>query len=198
MSVPRDLSPLLSQDDGRAILVVGGAVQSVGPVDCLAWGGYWASMVPPFKPERMLVLGLGGATVPRLLVHRWGEGTSIVGVERDPGVLRVARDAGWLDIPGLTVVEGDAFGYLRETPERFDCIGVDLYEGPRFAPRAASAGFLRAAAEHLIGRRWFVLNLYAGGGALTRARFQRITAVFAPRHIVSVGPNVVVHGQPRD
>ena len=34
-------------DDGRTVLVAGGALQSVSPEDSVNWGSYWAAMVPP-------------------------------------------------------------------------------------------------------------------------------------------------------
>ena len=60
----------LGEDDGRPVLLVNGAVQSVLADDP---EGYWQRMVPDVKPRRALLLGLGAGTVARLLHERFGE-----------------------------------------------------------------------------------------------------------------------------
>jgi hypothetical protein len=38
----------IADDGGRDTLLANGVTQSVAPRDALAWGSYWAAMVPPF------------------------------------------------------------------------------------------------------------------------------------------------------
>ena len=183
------------EDDGRTVLVAGGALQSVSPTDSAEWGSYWAAMVPPFKPQRALLLGLGGATMAHLLVRRFGEGTEITGVDDDPAILQTVREAGWLEVPGLTVHEADAFEFVRTTTQRFDYVAIDLYRGPRFPAAASNAPFLDAVRDILDKPGWLAINFY--GPAATKSRLERLRQRFNIEHTLTVGENLVVHGQLR-
>ena len=185
----------IADDDGRHVLVVNGVIQSVAPRDALTWGSYWAAMVPPFAPRRALVLGLGGATLPRLIVHRWGEAGVIVGVDDDAEVLRVARGDGWLDVPGLEAVCDDAFAFVRRCRERFNYVAVDLYRGGDFPQRVLSQHFLADLAALLDPPGWLCVNLY--GPRVTSRGRSSIGQRFEVSHAVPVGDNVVVHAQTR-
>ena len=181
----------IAQDDGRHVLVVNGVIQSVAPKDALAWGSYWAAMVPPFAPRRALVLGLGGATLPRLIVHRWGGAGVIVGVDDDAEVLRVARGGGWLDVPGLEAVCDDAFAFVQRQEQRFDYVGVDLYRGGEFPPQVLHPEFLAQVAALLDPPAWLCVNLY--GPHVASSGLSSIRHLFEVSHAVPVGDNLVVH-----
>src|SRR5438270_2141889 len=84
----------IGEDAGRAALLVDGVVQSISPEDGLTSGGYWAAMVPSIRPSRALILGLGGGTLARLLLARWGDSLRIVGVDDDPSIVETAIAAG--------------------------------------------------------------------------------------------------------
>jgi spermidine synthase len=99
----------IGEDAGRAALLVDGVVQSISLEDGLANGGYWAAMLPSLPPRRALILGLGGGTLARLLAARFGKSVRMVGVDDDVAIIETARAAGWLAVPNLELVVGEAF-----------------------------------------------------------------------------------------
>jgi len=65
--------PVLGRYDGRTALLIDGVVQSLDPGDGTEdVNGYWPALIPEYRPERTLLLGLGGGTVARLLLRRFG------------------------------------------------------------------------------------------------------------------------------
>jgi spermidine synthase len=149
---------------GGLALEVNGVVQSVtvgdrGPDDA----GYWGLMIPPERPRRALLLGLGGGTVAALLARVY-PGCEIVGVEREVSVLATARaELGLDEIPGLRVVEADAFAWVgehaRSEPGTFDYIALDLYEGGRLVAGTLGTLFLREIATVLAPHGTLAVNL---------------------------------------
>ncbi len=178
-------------DAGRHVLLASGVIQSVSPRDALAWGSYWAAMVPPFAPRRALVLGLGGATLPHLIVHRWSAVVDFVGVDDDAELLTLVRNAGWLDVPRLEPVCADAFAFVQSCRERFDYVAVDLYRGDNFPRRALGRRFLTRLATLLEPPGWLCLNLY--GPRVSPNSLSTLRTRFTVHHELKVGDNVVVH-----
>jgi spermidine synthase len=169
-------------------------VQSISPDDGLADGGYWGAMVPVDRPRRGLVLGLGGGTLVRLLHARWGI-FPIVGVDDDPTVLDVARDAGWLPRAALEVVVADAFGYVKGCQERYDYVAVDLFHGEEMDARIFGQPFLRRVRALLAPRGQLAVNMFAEVRML--ARIARIATIFEIRERRYVGGNLIVHARRR-
>jgi spermidine synthase len=149
---------------GALALEVNGVVQSVtvgerGPDDA----GYWGLMLPPERPARALLLGLGGGTVAALLARVY-PGCAIVGIEREAAVLATARaELGLDEIPGLRVVEADAFVWVAEhavtEPGAYDSIALDLYEGGRLVAGTLATLFLREIAALLAPDGTLAVNL---------------------------------------
>ncbi len=183
----------IGEADGRAALLVDGTVQSISPHDGASRGGYWAAMLPMDRPRRSLILGLGGGTLARLLLERWGPDARVVGVDDDAEVLATARGAGWLDAPGLDVVQEDAFAYVERCPERFDFVALDLYRGPHMVGQALNKPFLRRLRSLLEPPGWLAVNLFRDG--LAPRRVERIGRVFRIERQVLVGDNLIVHAR---
>jgi spermidine synthase len=178
----------LGEDDGRPVLLVNGAVQSVLADDP---DGYWRLMVPDVKPRRALLLGLGAGTIARLLHERFGV-VPIVGVDDDPAVIDFAREL-LRDLPDVAVEHGDAFAYVEQAAsagERFDYVAVDLYRGDRLAHGVVGRPFLRALRTILEPRGVAVFNLFHERRVADRVR--RIGRVFTILDRQVVGKNVVL------
>ena len=196
MTEPETLRPgvRIGEDGGRAALLVDGVVQSISPQDGLSVGGYWAAMLPDERPRRVLILGLGGGTLASLLRARWGE-LRMVGVDDDPAILGVAREAGWLPTHGLDIVVCDAFEFVQTCHERFDYVAVDLFRGPRMPGRIFGKPFLRRVRSLLEPHGWLAVNLFRD--RQQGDRVNRIALFFDVRGQIQVGGNVIDHARNR-
>lgn len=164
----------LAEDDGRPVLLVNGAVQSVLADDP---EGYWRLMVPDVKPRRALLLGLGAGTVARLLHERFGE-VPTVGVDDDRAVIDFAREL-LHDLPALTIEHGDAFSYIERAAsadEHFDYVAIDLYRGDHLAHGVVGRPFLRGLRTIAQPRGLVIFNLFFERRVYDRIR--RIERVF--------------------
>lgn len=182
----------------RVALEVGGVRQSVVVFDGEEPGGYWPAMLPEGSPRRALFLGLGGATVARLLGARC-PGAAMVGIERDETVLATARAELRLDdIVGLRAVLADAFAWVEDAAERepglYDYICLDLFEAGRLAPGALATPFLRQVAALLAPDGTLAINLMVTGR--TNEQLHRLARVFQTLRTVRVRGNLVVHARP--
>ena len=87
-----------------------------------------AAIFPP-DIRRVLVLGLGGGSIP-VYLQRFLPDAAIDAVELDPGVIEVAKKYFGLRETGkLRLIAGDARMYLNRHPEPYDLIVVDTFTG---------------------------------------------------------------------
>lgn len=181
----------IGEDRGRVALLVDGVVQSLDPASPAIEQGYWAAMLPDQRPQRALLLGLGGGTLAHLLHRRFGP-VAIVGVERDEATLELVRGLGWLDLPLLRVELADAFQFVFETRERFDYVAVDLFRGGQFQRAALAKPFLRRlrGLGQGRGRPLIAINLFVDRRETEKLR--RIQAVLDVQRTTHVGDNLVV------
>lgn len=107
-------------------------------------------LLPPARRRNVLVLGLGGGSVARVL-RALAPDAEIVGVEMSHEVLAAARR--WLDLDalGVDVVVGDAQAYLKRARRRFDLVVEDVFVGRGRAVR--KPGWLPAPGLGLAARR---------------------------------------------
>ena len=179
----------VEEDEGQRALLVDGVVQSVAVEGPHLGPGYWPSMLPDVRPRRALLLGLGGGTIAHLLARRFGP-VPMVGVEADPDVLALARAEFALDLPSLTVVEGDALAYVATCAERFDYVCVDLYRGAELERGVLARPVLRAIKRLLLPGGVAVFNLFRD--RRTARRLYRLQQVFPWAEAETISKNVVV------
>ena len=207
---PRSLPVRGAQrEDGLLALQIGGVTQSISVPDAASAAdgagpasvGYWARMLPPECPASALLLGLGGGTTAALLARRC-PGVRMLGVERDAEVLALSREAFGLDtLPGLEVVEADAFawvaaqfdedGALSPDAARFDLICVDLFEGGRLVAGTLATPFLRQLAALVAPGGIVTSNLMVTGR--TPEQLHRLRRVFHIERELRLHGNLVVH-----
>jgi spermidine synthase len=187
------------EDDVERRLVVAGDTLSVYPLDG-DWTrfhtDYWwhalASVTFPPRPSVLLV-GLGGGTQIHLL-RRIARPRRISAIERDPAIVRVARDwFGLARLGGLEFLCGDADVVVRSLADagrRFDFIMEDAAyaEVPERALPLA-----RALADRVAPDGALVFNRHhrSDATALTRemrARFEHVTV----RRVRREGENALV------
>lgn len=91
----------------------------------------------------VLILGFGAGSVATILRKEMGMNCSIMGVDGDPTMLQLARTRFGMDHMGeLSLVEKDAFDFVREHQRTYDLLIVDLFKDLEFTPGVESAGFL--------------------------------------------------------
>ena len=100
------------------------------PITGSVWDALGAPLLllPPARRQRVLILGLGGGSVARV-VRALAPRAKIVGVEMNGAVLRAARKHLDLDALGIEVVKADARDYLRRSRRHFDVVIEDLFLG---------------------------------------------------------------------
>lgn len=131
------LNPVVSVDPqtGRREMLIDGAPSSVFEPDSVMTGDVWDALACPIqllrdlKSPRVLLLGLGGATVARLIRHV-SKTAYIAAIEISPNVIDAAREHFDLDALTVDVTRIDAHAYLtNEASERFDLIVEDIFLG---------------------------------------------------------------------
>jgi len=81
-----------------------------------------------FPSGRMLLLGLGGGSVPTLIYGEMQLNLPITAVEVDPMMIRLAKEYfGAAHRPLLEIVEQDARIYVRQADQKFSTIVVDMF-----------------------------------------------------------------------
>lgn len=100
-----------------------GALEGMEPADTLYGYTYHANMIPPFKPDSMLMLGYGIGTVPELVRKIHGN-IRVTGVDLNPS---------GCDYVEYKMVVADARAFMDECTSsiirtRFDYIAVDLFK----------------------------------------------------------------------
>jgi len=113
----------------------------VGPL-FRPWAQLLVESVPLAAGDRVLDVACGTGIVARLALERVGAGGRVVGVDRSPDMLAVARAAA----PSVDWRQGDAADPPVRDGERFDA--VFCHQGLQFfADRAAAVGAMRRALE---------------------------------------------------
>jgi len=192
------LCPQVVERDGLKVLLVGGVIQSIG-IDgtTLADRGWdiWDALVPDTRPRNALVLGVGGGTVIKLLYERFGA-IPIIGVEKDPDILELARNEfGLARLPNVELIQGDAFAYLMTCRQRFDVIVVDLYVADRLAHGVLAHTFLRDVAQHLTPEGIAAFNFICTRGLDTQ--LHRLNRVFHIIGTCDIQRNTILHCRAR-
>ncbi|HUY75615.1 MAG TPA: hypothetical protein VMV29_02515 [Ktedonobacterales bacterium] len=208
--------PSVGVEHGRTVMRVGGVIQSV-LVDERYTADVWDALMPRRRPARALILGLGGGTIAALMLRRWGA-LSIVGVERDPAVVALARrEFGLAQVEqsgALRIVTGDAFAFVRAAAranadrqrahvgvvadagarrhgELFDAICVDMYTAGKMAHGVLAPAFLRDVARLLAPDGEMTINLWRS--AYLDDQLRRIRRELHIQELALVDDNVVAH-----
>lgn len=157
-----------------------------------------AFFLPAGKVRRVLVLGVGGGAVIRLLQH-FIQPESIVGVELNPVHLTVARRFFGVGGAGVELHRADALAWMKEyRGEPFDLIVEDLFGesgGEPVRAVSADAEWFRALLRHLAPAGVLVMNFadelelaeawYAN--ASVRRRFKAAFRLSTPQNENAVG-----------
>lgn len=145
----------------------GGARQSVvkpGDPDHLALPYAQAMVVGLLladRPQRVLVVGLGGGTIPSFLHHHYPK-LKIDVVELDSEVVTAAKKFfGFQEDGTMRVYVGDGRKYIEETRFRYDVIFLDAFGADNVPPPLTTREFLQSCRRALNEGGLVVGNLWS-------------------------------------
>lgn len=150
-------------DEGTLKLLVNGSRQSGSYIEFL-----WKDALRHFCFTRdipvgsVLVLGVGGGTVIRLLKYLYPQ-ANITAVDIDETILYIARKHFHVDrMTGVTLVSGDAQKYVAEEARKgasfYDLIIVDIFTGRHIPQFVYTEKFLRDTKKLLRKHSWLLIN----------------------------------------
>ncbi|MBK9176885.1 MAG: hypothetical protein IPM46_11240 [Flavobacteriales bacterium] len=149
-------------------------------------------------PRSVLLLGLGGGSVPRILRDELHIGAPITAVELDPVMIEIGRRYFGLGCyADLRIIEGDATVQAHALRERFDLVLVDLFDDLDLARGTDTLGFAHALRDRCAGTLCFNTVAYDSGssgrcdrvkenlsrvfGSVDEWRFEDVNRVFIAR-----------------
>jgi len=127
----------------------GETIRSVWPPETGFGFGYWSYMIPPFKPDNMLILGYGIGQVAELTRKIWGNQVKITGVDKE------RCDYKFIE---YKIHIMDAYDFVKDCTgsaikKRYDYIVIDLFDGgrvPAFVYWPEFAGRLSEMAKRVV------------------------------------------------
>jgi spermidine synthase len=120
-----------------------GLTQSGGIVE-----SFWKQTLNKIKSKKqdfksILILGLGGGTVAKLIYKNWPE-AKVTGVDIDPVIVELGKKYLGLD-DRVDIKIQDAYETI---PGKFDLVIVDLYQGDKFPKKFEDEKFLRSLTKN--------------------------------------------------
>lgn len=139
------------------------------------------------KPKRILIIGLGGGSIPNFL-HKHYPDTHIDVVDIDPVVVEVAKKYfGFREDKTLRVHVADGRAFIEKCKEPYDVIFLDAY-GPTDIPYAlATREFLQAVRRAVTVKGVVVTNLWTrDSNSLYDSMVRTYISVFDEVHVVDI------------
>lgn len=119
-----------------------------------------ASLLFDPAPRSALLIGLGGGSLLRFLSHHFPD-CRLTAIEKRPLVASLAQEYfGLPQEPTLIIADGAQF--VRDTPEYFDLVLVDAYDGHGLAPALFNPQFFSDCRRILTEDGWLSINLWGG------------------------------------
>ncbi len=158
-----------------------------------------AALVLVDDPKRVLVVGLGGGTLPSFLRKHY-PGMIIDTVDIDPGVVDVAkRFFGFREDAIMRTYVEDGRKFIEECKDPYDIIFLDAYGGEDIPYHMATKEFLEAVRQATAAKGVVASNiLRAADNRLHDDMVRTYQEVFDPVYIVSAkhDPNEIVLAMP--
>lgn len=148
--------------------------------------GLIAALAIDPQPSRVLVIGLGGGTLPMFLRRHLPEAHIDV-VEIDPIVLDVARaELGFVEDPALVVHVADGAEFVARASARWDLIVLDAYGPEEIPEHLATREFYQRVRERLEPGGLVAANLWGEhANPRYRSMLRTFEAVFPEVHVVA-------------
>ncbi len=111
--------------------------------------------------KNVLVIGLGGGSVPKYIYQHVPEITTTV-VEINPQIIRIARSHFQVpdDDDRFEVIEGDGVIYLQENPASAQVLMIDAFDSNGIPADMCTQDFFDSCAESLVADGMMVINIW--------------------------------------
>ncbi len=146
-----------------------------------------AGLVFVEKPERVLIVGLGGGTIPGFLHKHYPE-TTIDVVDIDPGVVEVAKKFfGFREDATMHAHVADGRRFIEECRDPYDIIFLDAFGSDNIPRQLTTREFLEAVRRALKPKGIAVGNVWSrGSNPLYDSMVRTYQDVFEELRIVDV------------
>jgi spermidine synthase len=132
------------------------------------------------QAQSCLVLGLGGGSIPRMLLAACPQ-MEIEAVEIDPAVVELA--VRYFDIhalPRLAIHLEDAAGFLKRCRSRYGVVVVDTYLGDQFPEQCATQDFIRDARRCMLDDGVLAVNWLIGDSPKREDLLKKLELIVGP------------------
>jgi spermidine synthase len=145
-----------------------------------------AALLYPPEPKRILMIGVGGGTIPTYL-GRFMPEAQIDSVEIDPGIIKVAKDYfGIVETPRLRYIANDGRVFLNRNKETYDVILLDAFLNGYVPFHLLTKEFFTLLKERLTPGGVAAFNVH-DGTRLSEATLVTLRAVFPTVHLYPSG-----------
>ena len=130
------------------------------------------------RPQRVLMIGLGGGSLAKFIYHRLPQARTRV-IEISPQVVAIARQ--YFHVPQdeerFSIIVGDGAEHVAQDGDEPDLIIVDGYDAESHVEALSSRAFYEACRKRLGARGILVVNLW-GGDREFNETLKRIESAF--------------------
>ncbi len=161
------------------------------------WDGFVRNIPDLGKDDRVLILGLGGGTIAKLLTKKFGP-IAIDGVEIDPLIVELGQKYLDFNEKNVNIINDDALKFLDETRYKYNMVAVDLFAHGDVAVGAESAEFFQKVKQVLVEGGVVVINKIFTGRDELKEYVDFVSTIFNKTDIMLVRgststDNVVVY-----
>jgi len=129
------------------------------------------------RVKRILILGLGGGCISRILRQEFNFKGNIDAVEFDKEVIRIAKEEfGIQDTRRLNIYYDDAYHFMCQTPRHYDLIFVDVFIDCLIPSIFLSRGFCQLLKQGLNPQGTIIFNL--GINEMQKQEYQTVLDFF--------------------
>jgi len=115
------------------------------------------------EPKRVLIIGLGGGTIPSFLHHHYPQ-TRIDAVDIDPVVVEVAKQFfGFREDATLKAYVQDGRQFIEERPNAYDIIFLDAFGSENIPYHLATREFLEAVRRAITAQGVVLADVWSRG-----------------------------------
>ncbi len=132
------------------------------------------------QAQSCLVLGLGGGSIPRMLLSARPQ-IEVEAVEYDPAIVELA--ATYFDIralPRFRIHLEDAAAFLNQCTSRYAIVIIDTYVEERFPDQCASREFIRDARKCLLDDGVLAVNWLSGDSQTREDLLKNLQSIVGP------------------